>query len=168
MNIEDFALTKLKQIHKCCLYMLSRAYVQKQKNIVDWQLYRKMRRIECTFQTIWSVNSEPIDMTRIRYVALFEGKPDARLYDEIRHNMQDCQSEKQIEEHIKKLASTFDDCAVRLRGFKKWINNLDWGDYEGADRDVLYMWDRLNYCIMQFNTNIKSIAKRYKVKIQKD
>lgn len=60
--------------------MLSRAYVQKQKNIVDWQLYRKMRRIECTFQTIWSVNSEPIDMTRIRYVALFEGKPDARLY----------------------------------------------------------------------------------------
>lgn len=173
-DIENFALGQLKQMYDECLYLLCNAYACKRTKkacedgfLIDWKFepnktaWKELQRLESGFKEY----DEPIHITRSKYVALFEGKPDARLYDEITDNILDCQSEKQIEEYIKKLASKFDDCAVRLRGFKKWINNLDWGDYEGADRDVLYMWDRLNYCIMQFKANVNDIARRYGVTI---
>lgn len=169
-DIENFALGQLKQMYDECLYLLCNAYACKRTQkacedgvLIDWKFepnktaWKELQRLECGFKEY----DEPIHMTRIRYVALFEGKPDARLYDEITDNILDCQSEKQIEKYIKKLASTFDDCAMPLKGFYEWVKRLDWGDYEGDDCEVLLMWDRLNYCIMQFKANVNDIAKGF-------
>lgn len=173
-DIENFALGQLKQMYDECLYLLCNAYACKRTKkacedgvLIDWKFepnktaWKELQRLECGFKEY----DEPIHITRSKYVALFEGKPDARLYDEITDNILDCQSEKQIEEYIKKLASKFDDCAVRIMDFYKWVGGLHWGNYEGDDCEVLCMWDRLNYCIMQFKANVNDIARRYGVTI---
>lgn len=169
-DIENFALGQLKQMYDECLYLLCNAYACKRTKkacedgvLIDWKFepnktaWKELQRLECGFKEY----DEPIHITRSKYVALFEGKPDARLYDEITDNILDCQSEKQIGEYIKKLTSKFDDCAVRIMDFYKWVGGLDWGNYEGGDCEVLCMWDRLNYCIMQFKANVNDIAKRF-------
>ena len=169
-DIENFALGQLKQMYDDCLYLLCNAYACKRTKkdcedgvLIDWKFepnktaWKELQRLECGFKEY----DEPIHITRSKYVALFEGKPDARLYDEITDNILDCQSKKQIEEYIKKLASKFDDCAVCIMDFYKWVGGLDWGNYEGGDSEVLCMWDRLNYCIMQFKGNVNDIAKRF-------
>lgn len=169
-DIENFALEQLKQMYDDCLYLLCNAYACKRTKkdcedgvLIDWKFepnktaWKELQRLECGFKEY----DEPIHITRSKYVALFEGKPDARLYDEITDNILDCQSKKQIEEYIKKLASKFDDCAVCIMDFYKWVGGLDWGNYEGGDSEVLCMWDRLNYCIMQFKGNVNDIAKRF-------
>lgn len=169
-DIENFALGQLKQMYDECLYLLCNAYACKRTQkacedgvLIDWKFepnktaWKELQRLECGFKEY----DEPIHITRSKYVALFEGKPDARLYDEITDNILDCQSKKQIEEYIKKLTSKFDDCAVCIMDFYKWVGGLDWGNYEGGDCEVLCMWDRLNYCIMQFKANVNDIAKRF-------
>lgn len=169
-DVENFALGQLKQMYDECLYLLCNAYACKRTQkacedgvLIDWKFepnktaWKELQRLECGFKEY----DEPIHITRSKYVALFEGKPDARLYDEITDNILDCQSKKQIEEYIKKLASKFDDCAVCIMDFYKWVGGLDWGNYEGGDSEVLCMWDRLNYCIMQFKGNVNDIAKRF-------
>ena len=169
-DVENFALGQLKQMYDECLYLLCNAYAYKRTQkacedgvLIDWKFepnktaWKELQRLECGFKEY----DEPIHITRSKYVALFEGKPDARLYDEITDNILDCQSKKQIEEYIKKLASKFDDCAVCIMDFYKWVGGLDWGNYEGGDSEVLCMWDRLNYCIMQFKGNVNDIAKRF-------
>lgn len=169
-DVENFALGQLKQMYDECLYLLCNAYACKRTQkacedgvLIDWKFepnktaWKELQRLECGFKEY----DEPIHITRSKYVALFEGKPDARLYDEITDNILDCQSKKQIEEYIKKLASKFDDYAVRIMDFYKWVGGLDWGNYDGGDCEVLCMWDRLNYCIMQFKVNVDDIAKRF-------
>lgn len=169
-DVENFALGQLKQMYDECLYLLCNAYACKRNQkacedgvLIDWKFepnktaWKELQRLECGFKEY----DEPIHITRSKYVALFEGKPDARLYDEITDNILDCQSKKQIEEYIKKLASKFDDYAVRIMDFYKWVGGLDWGNYDGGDCEVLCMWDRLNYCIMQFKVNVDDIAKRF-------
>lgn len=169
-DVENFALGQLKQMYDECLYLLCNAYACKRNQkacedgvLIDWKFepnkttWKELQRLECGFKEY----DEPIHITRNKYVALFEGKPDARLYDEITDNILDCQSKKQIEEYIKKLASKFDDYAVRIMDFYKWVGGLDWGNYDGGDCEVLCMWDRLNYCIMQFKVNVDDIAKRF-------
>lgn len=169
-DVENFALGQLKQMYDECLYLLCNAYACKRTQkacedgvLIDWKFepnktaWKELQRLECGFKEY----DEPIHITRSKYVALFEGKPDARLYDEITDNILDCQSKKQIEEYIKKLASKFDDYAVRIMDFYKWVGGLDWGNYDGGDCEVLCMWERLNYCIMQFKGNVNDIAKRF-------
>lgn len=169
-DVENFALGQLKQMYDECLYLLCNAYACKRTQkacedgvLIDWKFepnktaWKELQRLECGFKEY----DEPIHITRSKYVALFEGKLDARLYDEITDNILDCQSKKQIEEYIKKLASKFDDYAVRIMDFYKWVGGLDWGNYDGGDCEVLCMWDRLNYCIMQFKVNVDDIAKRF-------
>lgn len=173
-DIENFAFGQLKQMYEECLYLLCNAYACKQTQkacedgiLIDWKFYpnktawRELQRLECGFKEY----DEPIHITRSKYVALFEGKPDARLYDEIRHNMQDCQREANLQDYANELWGKFDDYAMPLKGFYEWVKRLDWGDYEGDDCEVLLMWDRLNYCIMQFKANVNDIAKRYGVTI---
>ena len=147
-DVENFALGQLKQMYDECLYLLCNAYACKRTQkacedgvLIDWKFepnktaWKELQRLECGFKEY----DEPIHITRSKYVALFEGKPDARLYDEITDNILDCQSKKQIEEYIKKLASKFDDCAVCIMDFYKWVGGLDWGNYEGGDSEVLCM-----------------------------
>lgn len=173
-DIENFALGQLKQMYEECLYLLCNAYACKQTPkacedgiLIDWKFepnktaWGELQRLECGFKEY----NEPIHITRGKYIALFEGKPDTRLYDEIRHNMQDCQREANLQDYAKELWGKFDDCAMLLKGFYEWVESLAWIDYEGDDCEVLCMWDRLNYCIMQFKANVNDIAKRYGVTI---
>lgn len=185
-NVENFALEQLKQMYDGCLYLLTNAYAcnLEQCNqdgclLVDWEqehnkkAWKELQRLECGFKEC----EEPIGITRGKYIALFEGEWNTRLYDEIEQNLYGLTKE-QAQHYIGKLTTLFDDCKMPLKGFYEWVNELeifkvgvlcDEEENEGEeskeeqrerDYEVLRMWERLNYCIGQFKANVKEIAKK--------
>lgn len=172
-DIENFALGQLKQMYDKCLYLLCNAYACKRTQkackdgvLIDWKFepnkkaWKELQRLECGFKEY----DEPIHITRSKYVALFEGKPDARLYDEIADNVEECQREATLQRYVERLVHWFDSCIIKLKGFYEWVERLEKGVVK-EDCEVLDMWDRLNYCIKQFKANMDDIAKRYGITI---